>query len=75
MDERKAGGKEVRPHLKLEDLRALQLAKTLTWGQKVMIGDQPAVSSGIKGDTPCFKVKGRLVYLPPCDPKLRTLRV
>jgi hypothetical protein len=76
MEQWQAGGEEVKPRLSLEDLRALQFYKSLPWGTKVFLGDQPAKTSGMYGSgIVCLKIKGRNTDIRVGDPILRTLRV
>jgi hypothetical protein len=66
----------MKPKITLDDLRALQLYKSLPWGAKVFLGDLPAKTSGMYGEwVVCLKIKGRNTTILVGDPVLRTLRV
>jgi hypothetical protein len=63
-----------KPRLTLADLKAYELACSLKWDEQVLFGDKPAKASGILGNDPCFKVKGKLKRYAAGDPILLTLR-
>ena len=65
----------MKPNLIPADLEVLKLYKSLPWGTRVFLGDKPAITSGIIGNDPVLKIKGRNKYFRLGDPILRTLRV